>query len=120
VCGLDRARGPPALLCGGIVLRTAPPVVALFAGRAVVGTSIALLNVLMPGLIKRDFPDRAAGMTALYSTAMILGATVSAATAVPLESALGARQGSHRPQRPARRSRRMRRADPNARKCTTT
>ncbi|MFG2890250.1 CynX/NimT family MFS transporter [Streptomyces sp. NPDC048248] len=86
--------GALMLLCGGIVLRIAPPVVALFAGCAVVGTSIALLNVLMPGLIKRDFPDRAAGMTALYSTAMILGATVSAATAVPLESALGAWQGS--------------------------
>ncbi|MFE0186980.1 CynX/NimT family MFS transporter [Streptomyces sp. NPDC058989] len=81
-------------LCGGIVLRIAPPVVALFAGCAVVGSSIALLNVLMPGLIKRDFPDRAAGMTALYSTAMILGATVSAASAVPLENALGSWQGA--------------------------
>lgn len=81
-------------LCGGIVLRIAPPVVALFAGGAVVGTSIALLNVLMPGLIKRDFPERAAGMTALYSTAMILGATVSAASAVPLENALGSWQGA--------------------------
>ncbi|MFG2207045.1 CynX/NimT family MFS transporter [Streptomyces sp. NPDC048638] len=86
--------GALVLLCGGIVLRIAPPVVALFAGCAVVGTAIALLNVLMPGLIKRDFPERAAGMTALYSTAMILGATVSAATAVPLEDALGGWQGS--------------------------
>ncbi|UZJ30397.1 CynX/NimT family MFS transporter [Streptomyces endophytica] len=86
--------GALVTLCGGIVLRIAPPVVALFAGCAVVGAAIALLNVLMPGLIKRDFPDRAAGMTALYSTAMILGATVSAATAVPLESALGGWQGS--------------------------
>ncbi|MFH9224810.1 CynX/NimT family MFS transporter [Streptomyces lydicus] len=86
--------GALVALCGGIVLRIAPPVVALFAGCAVVGASIALLNVLMPGLIKRDFPERAAGMTALYSTAMILGATVSAATAVPLENALGGWQGS--------------------------
>ncbi|MGW1072353.1 CynX/NimT family MFS transporter [Streptomyces sp. NPDC002537] len=86
--------GALALLCGGILLRVAPPVVALFAGCALVGTAIALLNVLMPGLIKRDFPERAAGMTALYSTAMILGATVSAATAVPLEDALGGWRGS--------------------------
>ncbi|MEU2515187.1 CynX/NimT family MFS transporter [Streptomyces syringium] len=86
--------GALALLCGGIVLRVAPPVVALFVGCALVGTAIALLNVLMPGLIKRDFPDRAASMTALYSTAMILGATVSAASAVPLENALGGWQGS--------------------------
>ncbi|MFI1799730.1 CynX/NimT family MFS transporter [Streptomyces sp. NPDC020379] len=86
--------GALVLLCGGILLRIAPPVVALFVGCALVGTAIALLNVLMPGLIKRDFPERAAGMTALYSTAMILGATVSAAGAVPLENALGGWQGS--------------------------
>ncbi|GAA0469900.1 MFS transporter [Streptomyces olivaceiscleroticus] len=82
------------LLCAGIVVRVAPPLVALFVGCALVGGSIALLNVLMPGLIKRDFPDRAAPMTALYTTAMVLGATVSAATSVPLENALGGWQGS--------------------------
>lgn len=86
--------GALVLLCGGILLRVAPPVVALFVGCALVGTAIALLNVLMPGLIKRDFPERAASMTALYSTAMILGATISAASAVPLEEALGGWQGS--------------------------
>ncbi|MEV4432092.1 MFS transporter [Streptomyces sp. NPDC049585] len=83
-----------ALLCGGILLRVTPPVVALFVGCALVGTAIALLNVLMPGLVKRDFPDRAAGMTALYSTTLILGATGAAASAVPLEDALGGWQGS--------------------------
>lgn len=82
------------LLCGGILLRVAPPVVTLFVGGAFVGTAIAWLNVLMPGLVKRDFPDRAAAMTALYSTAMIIGATASAAAAVPLENALGGWRGS--------------------------
>ncbi|MET9292197.1 MFS transporter [Streptomyces sp. NPDC003077] len=86
--------GTLVLLCAGIVLRVAPPVAALFGGCAVVGAAIALLNVLMPGLIKRDFPEKAASMTAVYSTAMILGATVSAASAVPLENALGGWQGS--------------------------
>lgn len=86
--------GALVLLAGGIALRVAPPMVTLFAGCAVVGSGIALLNVLMPGLIKRDFPEKAAGMTALYSTAMILGATVSAAAAVPLEHALGGWRGS--------------------------
>ncbi|MGW7621456.1 CynX/NimT family MFS transporter [Streptomyces antimycoticus] len=83
-----------ALLIGGILLRVAPPVAALFAGGALVGSGIAFLNVLMPGLVKRDFPHRAAGMTALYTTSMIGGATVSAASAVPLENALGGWQGS--------------------------
>ncbi|MBB4894132.1 CP family cyanate transporter-like MFS transporter [Streptomyces olivoverticillatus] len=86
--------GALLLLCGGILLRIAPPIVALFAGCALVGSAIALLNVLMPGLVKRDYPDRAASMTALYSTTLILGATGAAASAVPLENALGSWQGS--------------------------
>ncbi|ATL84055.1 MULTISPECIES: CynX/NimT family MFS transporter [Streptomyces] len=86
--------GALVLLLGGILLRVAPPVMALFAGGALVGSGIAFLNVLMPGLVKRDFPHRAAGMTALYTTSMIGGATVSAASAVPLENALGGWRGS--------------------------
>ncbi len=86
--------GALVLLLGGILLRVAPPVMALFAGGALVGSGIAFLNVLMPGLVKRDFPHGAAGMTALYTTSMIGGATVSAASAVPLENALGGWRGS--------------------------
>lgn len=77
------------LLGAGILVRVLPSVYALYGGGVLVGTAIALLNVLMPGLIKRDFPDRAASMTALYTGAMIAGATVAAAASVPLEQALG-------------------------------
>ncbi|MGW0736305.1 CynX/NimT family MFS transporter [Streptomyces sp. NPDC002851] len=77
------------LLGAGILLRVLPSVAALYGGGVLVGTAIALLNVLMPGLIKRDFPDRAASMTSVYTGAMIAGATVVAAASVPLEKALG-------------------------------
>ncbi|MFJ5708942.1 CynX/NimT family MFS transporter [Streptomyces sp. NPDC093105] len=77
------------LLAGGILLRLLPSVAALYGGGVLVGTAIALLNVVMPGLIKRDFPDRAAAMTSVYTGAMVAGATVAAAAAVPLEEALG-------------------------------
>ncbi|MCX5391951.1 MFS transporter [Streptomyces sp. NBC_00094] len=77
------------LLAVGILARVLPSGYALYAGGILVGTGIALLNVLMPGLIKRDFPDRAAAMTSVYTGAMIAGATVAAAAAVPLEEALG-------------------------------
>ncbi|MFB7515695.1 CynX/NimT family MFS transporter [Streptomyces sp. NPDC056144] len=77
------------LLCVGILARVLPSSYALYVGGVLVGTAIALLNVLMPGLIKRDFPDRAAAMTSVYTGAMIAGATVAAAAAVPLEEALG-------------------------------
>ncbi|MFE9404454.1 CynX/NimT family MFS transporter [Streptomyces sp. NPDC006530] len=77
------------LLAVGILVRVAPSAVALYGGGVLVGTAIALLNVLMPGLIKRDFPDRAASMTSVYTGAMIAGATVVAASSVPLEKAFG-------------------------------
>ncbi|MFF5974947.1 CynX/NimT family MFS transporter [Streptomyces sp. NPDC012769] len=77
------------LLGGGILVRVLPSAAALTYGGVLVGTAIALLNVLMPGLIKRDFPDRAASMTSVYTGAMIAGATVVAASSVPLERALG-------------------------------
>ncbi|WP_374214558.1 CynX/NimT family MFS transporter [Streptomyces sp. Je 1-79] len=77
------------LLGAGILVRVLPSVYALYGGGVLVGTAIALLNVLMPGLIKRDFPDRAASMTSLYTGAMIAGATVVAAASVPLEEAFG-------------------------------
>ncbi|GGY50401.1 MULTISPECIES: CynX/NimT family MFS transporter [Streptomyces] len=77
------------LLAVGILVRVAPSPVALYGGGVLVGTAIALLNVLMPGLIKRDFPDKAASMTSVYTGAMIAGATLVAASSVPLEKAFG-------------------------------
>ncbi|MEU9994688.1 MFS transporter [Streptomyces sp. NPDC050848] len=93
---LGRRFGPEAVLLAALVLlgagtlvRVLPSVYALYGGGVLVGTAIALLNVLMPGLIKRDFPDRAASMTSLYTGAMIAGATLVAAASVPLEEAFG-------------------------------
>lgn len=88
--GAERVLFAALLLLGvGILGRVLPSVYALYGGGILVGTAIALLNVLMPGLIKRDFADRAASMTSVYTGAMIAGATVAAAAAVPLEKALG-------------------------------
>ncbi|MFE9553707.1 CynX/NimT family MFS transporter [Streptomyces sp. NPDC006703] len=78
------------LLAVGILVRVVHSTAALYGGGVLVGTAIALLNVLMPGLIKRDFPDKAASMTSVYTGAMIAGATVVAACSVPLEKAFGA------------------------------
>ncbi|HET6859581.1 MAG TPA: MFS transporter [Streptomyces sp.] len=77
------------LLAVGIVVRVLPSLPGLYGGSLLIGTAIALLNVLMPGLIKRDFPDRAAAMTSVYTGAMIAGATMAAAASVPLERAFG-------------------------------
>lgn len=71
--GAERVLFAALLLLGvGILARVLPSVYALYGGGILVGTAIALLNVLMPGLIKRDFPDRAAAMTSVYTGAMIM------------------------------------------------
>jgi CP family cyanate transporter-like MFS transporter len=86
--------GALLLLAAGALVRALSSVTALYGGGVLVGTAIAVLNVLMPGLVKRDFPDRAAAMTSVYTGSMIAGATLGAAASVPLEHALGGWRGS--------------------------
>ncbi|WP_051471884.1 CynX/NimT family MFS transporter [Patulibacter minatonensis] len=78
-----------ALLVGGIALRVVSPVVALFAGSAVAGAGIAIANVLLPGVVKRDFADRTGPMMAVYSVGLNGGAALAAGLTVPLQDALG-------------------------------
>lgn len=86
--------GAVLVLGAGVLLRVLPSVMALYAGCLVIGVAIAVLNVSMPGLVKREFPDRAAAMTGVYSTTMLVGATLAAGLSVPLEKALGGWQAS--------------------------
>ncbi|MFF2039551.1 CynX/NimT family MFS transporter [Kitasatospora sp. NPDC058170] len=81
--------GAVLVLGAGVLLRVLPSVAALYAGCVVIGVAIAVLNVSMPGLVKREFPGKAAAMTGVYSTTMLVGATLAAGTSVPLEHALG-------------------------------
>ncbi|ALG14771.1 hypothetical protein AOZ06_13840 [Kibdelosporangium phytohabitans] len=72
----------------GIVLRSVPVTGMLWAGTVLLGMSISVGNVLIPALLKRDFPDRVAPMTSLYSATMsVVGAIVSG-LAVPLAGVL--------------------------------
>ncbi|WP_035847088.1 CynX/NimT family MFS transporter [Kitasatospora azatica] len=81
--------GAVLVLGAGVLLRVLPSVAALYAGCVVIGVAIAVLNVSMPGLVKREFPHRAPAMTGVYSTTMLVGATLAAGSSVPLEHALG-------------------------------
>ncbi|MFG2830027.1 CynX/NimT family MFS transporter [Streptomyces sp. NPDC048434] len=81
--------GTMALICGGTALRLLDSVVALFAGTLVIGAGIAVANVLLPGLIKRDFPARAGLMTGLYSMSLFGGAALAAGVTVPVQQAAG-------------------------------
>lgn len=88
--GMERSLlGTMALICGGAALRLLDSVVALFAGTVVIGAGIAVANVLLPGLIKRDFPTRAGLMTGLYSMSLFGGAALAAGVTVPFQQAVG-------------------------------
>lgn len=73
----------------GAAVRLVPAVLPLFLGTVLLGAGIAVGNVLIPGLIKRDFPRQRVLMTALYSVALSGGATVAAGLTVPIEHATG-------------------------------
>jgi CP family cyanate transporter-like MFS transporter len=77
------------VLTAGILLRSLPSVAALFAGTAMLGLAIAVGNVLLPGLMKRDFPTRVGLMTSIYSTTMGSWAALAAGVSVPLAQGLG-------------------------------
>jgi MFS transporter, CP family, cyanate transporter len=87
--GLERALFAAALsLAAGIALRSAPTVAALFTGTAVLGVGIAIGNVLLPALVKRDFPTSVGSLTSGYVTVMGFMAAVAAALVVPLSHML--------------------------------
>lgn len=81
--------GALVLLVSGILVRLLPYAPTLFAGTALAGAGIAMSNVLMPYLIKRNFPQRVGMMTGLAMMLMSGGAALAAGLAVPLSDAGG-------------------------------
>lgn len=77
-----------ALVVLGSALRGLPAAAALFAGQTLATIGIGVINVLLPGLVKREFPHNVAQMTGLYTMSFCLGAAVAAGTTVPLQRAL--------------------------------
>ncbi|AUO64767.1 hypothetical protein WM46_08305 [Citrobacter freundii complex sp. CFNIH2] len=72
------------LICTGVAVRSLPDAALLFLGTAIIGCGIALGNVLLPGLIKRDFSQHVARLTGAYSLTMGAAAALGSALVVPL------------------------------------
>lgn len=72
------------LLAFGLCLRLAGGTALLFAGTALAGAAIAIANVLLPAIVKRDFAGRVGLVTGLYTTVLNAGAAIGAAISVPL------------------------------------
>ncbi|WP_369369755.1 CynX/NimT family MFS transporter [Promicromonospora sp. Populi] len=77
----------------GTLIRSAgsgtPGVVAAFTGTVVLGAAITVGNVVVPVIIARDFPARAALATGLYSSTMNLGSVFATSLTAPLAALLG-------------------------------
>ncbi|MFC7527389.1 CynX/NimT family MFS transporter [Actinoplanes sp. GCM10030250] len=94
---LARRFGAARVIAGGLALLTAGLAVRPFAGgtvsflllSAVALAGIALVNVLLPSIVKDRFPDRVGSVTGLYSIALNIGATTAAAATVPLTGTFG-------------------------------
>ena len=79
------------VLAVGILLRSAGEVATLFLGTAILGAAIAVGNVLLPSLVKREFPERVGLMTSIYSAALGFSAAIAAGASFPIaqQTALG-------------------------------
>lgn len=77
--------GALALLVLGTGLRWFGSVPLLFVATFLAGGAIAIGNVLLPGLVKRDFADKAAVMTGLYTMALCGGSAAAAGLTLPIE-----------------------------------
>lgn len=83
--GLERTLGLALLtLAAGIVCRSLPWLPLLWLGTVALGLAIALGNVLLPALLKRDFPLDASRYTGAYSAAQSVFAALAAGVAVPV------------------------------------
>jgi len=83
--GLEISLFVALILIGmGLASRLIDSAIVLYIGTAVIGVGIAIGNVLLPSLIKRDFPHRVALMTSSYVLAMGIFSGSYSALIIPL------------------------------------
>ncbi|HEX4443942.1 MAG TPA: MFS transporter [Galbitalea sp.] len=83
--GMERALGLGlAILAVGIVVRSVPWLPGLWIGTVLLGVAIAVLNVILPSLVKRDYPERIGQVTGVYSAVQAAMAAIAAGLAVPI------------------------------------
>ncbi|MFD9888921.1 CynX/NimT family MFS transporter [Amycolatopsis sp. NPDC059027] len=78
-----------AVLTVGLVLRVLDGPYVVLGGTLVATAGIALINVLIPVVIKDSFPARIGMMTGVYTAALQGGGALGSALTPPLDTALG-------------------------------
>ncbi|MDR2256361.1 MAG: MFS transporter [Arthrobacter sp.] len=72
------------LLSAAIVVRSLPWTPGLWLGTGGIGAAVSAINVLLPSLLKRDFPTRIGPMTGVYNAVQSTFAATASGLAVPL------------------------------------
>ena len=75
----------------GIVMRvlSGSTIMILYAGTTILGLGIAACNVLLPSLVKREFPERIGLMTGIYSISMNLFGAIASGISIPIAVGFG-------------------------------
>ena len=88
--GLERTiTAALGVLAVGLVVRSTPPTVLLWVGTLLIGVAIAVLNVVLPSWVKRDFPTKIGQVTGAYSAVQSGFAAVASGVAVPVAGFTG-------------------------------
>jgi len=72
-------------LLAGIALRHIEGNFFLYTGTALIGIGIAINNVLLPGLLRREFLQQLPLVTALFTMVLVTAGGLGSALAIPLE-----------------------------------
>lgn len=72
------------LLAVAIITRSLPWMPALWIGTALLGAAIAVMNVVLPSLVKRDYPHRVGQITGVYAAVLSAVAAIAAGLSVPI------------------------------------
>ncbi|MEV6303209.1 MFS transporter [Actinoplanes sp. NPDC051861] len=87
--GAERAVfGALLVLALGGVVRSYTGDAGLWIGTLVIGCAIAVGNVLVPAIVKRDYSSNVSRATGVYTAFITIGASVASAVAVPIAFAV--------------------------------
>lgn len=72
------------VIAAGCIVRATTVPVGLFVGTLTAGAGIGVIGVLLPAVLKREFPQQAARLTGVYTLLLCLGAATAAGLSVPI------------------------------------
>ncbi|WP_428910889.1 CynX/NimT family MFS transporter [Niallia sp. Krafla_26] len=77
------------LLTIGVILRSTSGISSLYIGTTILGLAIAVCNVLLPSMIKGEYPQQIGLMTGIYSVTMNLMGAIASGVSIPIAMGLG-------------------------------